>query len=154
VLRRVLSLATLALATLAAPAAGAQQQPPRPATGQPPVDPALAAQVRNQLRNSGLSTAQIRARLQAEGYPSTLLDAYLGTSVDPENSPGSDVFAAVRALGISDTTDTLGLNRPSARREDAVLRRVADSLGTSIDSIDVTQVPGSLVGLITLASRL
>jgi len=71
--------------------------------------PDLIAQLQAQLRSSGLSPDQIKARLRAEGYPENLLDAYLpnttGTATTPTAGglPSDDVFAAMRALGLADT---------------------------------------------------
>jgi protein involved in polysaccharide export with SLBB domain len=74
--------------------------------------PDLVAQLRQRIMTSGMTPDQVRARLRAEGYPETLLDAYLpnGASV-ADSLPGTDVFAAVRALGIADSTDVERLQR-------------------------------------------
>lgn len=74
--------------------------------------PDLVAQLRQRIGTSGLTPDQIRARLRAEGYPETLLDAYLpgGSGAgggSGEAAPTEDTFAAVRALGLSDSTDVL-----------------------------------------------
>lgn len=67
--------------------------------------PELAAQLRDRLINSGLSPEQVRARLRAEGYPESLLDAYLPSGSANQNPPTQSVFDAMRALGIVDTFD-------------------------------------------------
>jgi polysaccharide biosynthesis/export protein len=65
-------------------------------------NPGLAAQIRNRILGSGMTPDQIRARLQASGYPPNLLDAYLG----PESPQGGqatisvDQVAAVQAIGL------------------------------------------------------
>jgi hypothetical protein len=71
--------------------------------------PDLVAQLRQRIGTSGLTPDQIRARLRAEGYPETLLDAYLpgGSGAPGDSVPSEETFAAVRALGISDSTDVL-----------------------------------------------
>jgi len=74
--------------------------------------PDLAAQLQSQIAGSGLTPEQIRARLRAEGYPESLLDAYLGTASSSGAAiPGSDVFDAVRALGLVGETDLEELMR-------------------------------------------
>jgi polysaccharide biosynthesis/export protein len=69
--------------------------------------PDLVQQLRQRIGTSGLTPDQVRARLRAEGYPENLLDAYLpGSSAGAADSlPDASVLAAVRALGISDSTD-------------------------------------------------
>ncbi len=67
-------------------------------------NPALASQIRNRILGSGLTPDQVRARLQASGYPSTLLDAYLGGE-QPGGAgatPGisMDQVAAIQAIGL------------------------------------------------------
>jgi hypothetical protein len=57
-------------------------------------DPALAAQIRARIQQSGLTPEQIRARLRASGYPEALLDAYLGA---PPRDWSAIMLAQVRA---------------------------------------------------------
>jgi polysaccharide biosynthesis/export protein len=102
-----------------------------------------AVRLQRQLQASGLSPSQIRARLQAEGYPSGLLDAYLpGGMTDTTGIPGEDVLTAVRALGVVDTLviDSLRIQR-SARltvaQIDSALRQFADSTGTEYELLEV-----------------
>jgi polysaccharide export outer membrane protein len=85
--------------------------------------PDLIAQLQAQLRSSGLSPDQIKARLRAEGYPENLLDAYLpnatGTATAPPTGvPDDDVFGAMRALGLADTlaVDSLRLQARKQRK--------------------------------------
>jgi protein involved in polysaccharide export with SLBB domain len=69
-------------------------------------NPSLVARLQQMMMQSGLSPDEIRARLRAQGYPENFLDQYLpgsATRADSLAIPGEDVFAAVRALGISDT---------------------------------------------------
>jgi polysaccharide export outer membrane protein len=70
-------------------------------------NPALIEQLRQRIMTSGLTPDQVRARLRAEGYPESLLDAYLPDgSAGPETvGQQEDVFQAITALGIADTTD-------------------------------------------------
>ena len=92
--------------------------------------PDLVAQLRDRIGTSGLTPEQVRARLKAEGYPENLLDGYLtgGTAGARDSLPGDDVFNAVRALGISDSSDVeslrLSLNRyQRGMRADSLDRR-------------------------------
>jgi protein involved in polysaccharide export with SLBB domain len=79
-------------------------------------NPQLLRELRSRIMSSGLSPDQVRARLRAEGYPETLLDAYLsGADAGTEGtgttgtSTQADVLNAVSALGIIDTVDALTL---------------------------------------------
>lgn len=111
----------VAVAT-AAPVIAAQQRPsPQDAELLLRSNPDLAAQVRQRLRESGLTPEQIRSRLRAEGYPEHLLDAYLqppGANV-PDSIPSSAALSALRALAVEPDLDddSLGL-RSSTRRID------------------------------------
>lgn len=72
-------------------------------------NPALATQIRNRILQSGMTPEQIRARLQASGYPATLLDPYL-TPETPGGQPpviSADQVAAVQAIGLQPITVTL-----------------------------------------------
>src|SRR5437868_10130036 len=68
-------------------------------------NPNLIQRLQQMMQQSGMSPGDIRARLRAQGYPESLLDQYLpgGTRPDSTFVPGEDVFAAVRALGLTDT---------------------------------------------------
>jgi protein involved in polysaccharide export with SLBB domain len=72
-------------------------------------NPALLQQLRTRILSSGLTPDQIRARLRAEGYPETLLDAYLpgGNSEGTVSNAGTpdDVYNAISQLGIVDTLE-------------------------------------------------
>jgi protein involved in polysaccharide export with SLBB domain len=85
-------------------------------------DPSLIGRLQQMMQSSGLTPDQVRARLRAQGYPESLLDQYLpGGQADSTTLPGDDVFAAVRALGIGDTTavDSLSLLARGRRRVQA-----------------------------------
>ena len=84
---------------------------PRPASAQQPTasqvqealqqQPGLADMVRSRISQSGLTPDQIRARLLANGYPATLLDAYLSASAATSPiAPGAQELAALQALGL------------------------------------------------------
>jgi protein involved in polysaccharide export with SLBB domain len=88
-------------------------------------NPDLVAQLRQRIMSSGMTPDQIRARLRAEGYPDNLLDAYLPgvTGGDSTTAQTADVFAAVMALGIADSTDIA-----SFRLADSAARLRADTV--------------------------
>ena len=106
----------VAFGALIAPAALSAQNPTRPTPEQAAVllqtRPELVQQLRARMESSGLTPQQIRARLKAEGYPEDLLDQYLtGGRTSGSSAPTSQVFSAIRALGITDSTDVDDLER-------------------------------------------
>jgi protein involved in polysaccharide export with SLBB domain len=73
-------------------------------------NPALLQQLRQRIMTSGLTPDQVRARLRAEGYPDTLLDAYLpGSTATDAGAPNPQVFSALTSLGITDSLDVAQL---------------------------------------------
>jgi polysaccharide biosynthesis/export protein len=111
ILRRWLGVLLIGLPTAVA---SAQQLPP-PGQAQQMLqnNPALIARLQQMMQTSGLTPDQIRDRLKAQGYPESLLDQYLpgGTRGDSLALPGEDVFAAVRSLGLGDSTAVDSLSR-------------------------------------------
>lgn len=103
--------------------------------------PELVEQLRQRIGASGMTPQQIRARLRAEGYPESFLDAYLPGGTGPADVT-DDVLSAVRRLGISSEDDAALLRTmlrsdstqrrarpPEIRvRDDAELGTVSDSL--------------------------
>ena len=94
-------------------------------------NPALLQQLRSRILSSGLTPDQIRARLRAEGYPETLLDAYIpggsGNGSDVVNSgTPDDVLTAVSQLGIVDTADVETLRCATSTS--------VDSIGATVDT--------------------
>src|SRR6266704_2331612 len=89
-------------------------------------NPGLADVIRQRLLQSGLTPEQVRARLQASGYPANLFDAYLGGAPPGAALPaGALELAAVQALGLPPVQQSLlpvdtglirmrGTNAPSA----------------------------------------
>jgi protein involved in polysaccharide export with SLBB domain len=72
----------------------------------------------------------VHARLTAEGYPATLLDAYLpgGAPGARDSIPGDDVLNAMRSLGVSDSADIEGLRGAiGLSRRSAGTRRALDA---------------------------
>ncbi len=118
---------------LCAPCAGAGQNPPLPPPSQAQQalqeavqqNPGLADVIRQRLLQSGLTPEQVRARLQASGYPGNLFDAYLGGAPPGAALPaGALELAAVQALGLPPVQQSLlpvdtglirmrGVNTPS-----------------------------------------
>jgi polysaccharide biosynthesis/export protein len=99
----------LLIAGLAVFSAPLVAQNPTPAEAQQMLqnNPALLQQLRQRIMTSGLTPDQVRARLRAEGYPESLLDAYLpgATGVPDSTTSSEDVFKAIAQLGIADTTE-------------------------------------------------
>lgn len=78
--------------------------------------PDLAAQVRDRIGSSGMTSAQIRDRLKAQGYDPALLDPYMGAASTAAGAPGNDVIAAMQALGLSEMELESGARSPVAAR--------------------------------------
>lgn len=75
-------------------------------------NPELLNQLRERIMSSGMSPDQIRARLRAAGYPESLLDQFLGQGAGVAGgAPSSQVFQAVRDLGLTDEADLRELRR-------------------------------------------
>ena len=90
--------------------------------------PDLVAQLRQRIATSGLTPAQVRARLRAEGYPENLLDAYLvGSRANGDSLPSEDVFVAVRSLGIADSADVDELAADAGYDPRRIARRSRDT---------------------------
>jgi protein involved in polysaccharide export with SLBB domain len=122
--------ALLVLGTAAAaPAVHAQQIPSMQQAQQALTDPAVVAQLRQRLMQSGLSSQQIKERLTAMGFPANMLDQVLGPggAGDSTFALTPDVFSAVKQLGVLDTLgvdslQTIGMRRQRARaRADSAL---------------------------------
>src|SRR6266487_4406625 len=116
-----------------APAAAAQQ----PTAGQVQEalqqQPGLADLVRSRISQSGLTPDQIRARLLANGYPATLLDAYLSASAATSPiAPGAQELAAIQALGLPPITGEL------VTLDTGVVRRVGGP-PSAVFGVDVFQ---------------
>src|SRR5213596_962589 len=90
----------VALAALAPGLAAAQQPSANQVQQALQQQPGLGDMVRSRISQSGLTAEQIRARLQASGYPATLLDPYLTATAPSGLVPGSQELAALQALGL------------------------------------------------------
>lgn len=89
---------------LGAPRAGTAQGLPSAGQVQQMLqnNPQLADQLRQRLAQSGLTPEQVRARLQAAGYPESLLDSYMGSTASSGSAvPGVMEMSAVQALGLA-----------------------------------------------------
>jgi len=132
--------------------------------------PDLLNQLKQRIGGSGLSPDQIRARLRAQGYPDNLLDSYLqgegrsggaGIAADPTGAgaaagvagaaamgaggnpsmPNSDVFQALRELGIADSSD---FDFPGDTNRTRRLR--GDTLTTPFDTTLDARIPTDVRG--------
>ena len=69
-------------------------------------DPAASQAIQQRVAQSGLSPDQIRARLQAAGYPSTLLDSYIGERPGAAlATPSDSTLQAMTILGLGTAGD-------------------------------------------------
>ena len=107
--------------------------------------PDLLARLRDQIATTGMTPAQIRARLRAEGYSENLLDAYIGRDAGTGRAATLDaeVIDAVRALGIVDDEEAddllyqAGLTAALTRRQATRLPVPADTLPPKDSTLDV-----------------
>ncbi len=134
--------ASLLTFSLARPVVAQARPTPAEAQALLQTRPDLVAQLEAQLASSGLSNDQIKARLRAEGYPDNLLDAYLpgGKGADSTSVPGDDVFSAMRALGLADSTglDSLrGLARGRRKRQVSADSAFMDTLTKAVQNDSV-----------------
>ncbi|MEO8448671.1 MAG: hypothetical protein ABI647_02710 [Gemmatimonadota bacterium] len=117
--------ALIACMAFVAPALLAQRPTPAQARAMLQARPELGARVRDYIANSGLTPDQIRSRLVAAGYPTSLLDQYLGAGDSLEvAAPDRQTLGALRALGITGPDEDLLYaadtvkGRPGDRRTD------------------------------------
>jgi protein involved in polysaccharide export with SLBB domain len=120
-------LLVLSALFFAAPSLARAQNPPSPTEAQRMLEtnPLLLQQLRARILSSGLTPEQIRARLRAEGYPESLLDAYIpgssGTGAEIVNAgTPDDVLSAVRQLGIVDTVEAANLRCATIDAQDSL----------------------------------
>jgi polysaccharide biosynthesis/export protein len=98
---RALRAISFAALVLGATPAGAAAQLPSTSQVQQLLrqNPQLGDLIRQRIAQSGMTPDQIRARLQAAGYPDSLLDAYLGAGTGGTIANAQEV-AALQALGL------------------------------------------------------
>lgn len=99
-------------------------------------DPEL---VRQQLQQSGLTPAEIRARLRAAGVPASTLDQFLaGGALPPGAAITPDALAALQALGMAiETPDGLELVPLRTGMQPAAARADPAQAGPRIFGLDV-----------------
>jgi polysaccharide biosynthesis/export protein len=126
---------------VAAPSLAVAQNPsPTDAQRMLESNPALLQQLRSRILSSGLTPEQIRARLVAEGYPATLLDAYIpggpsaGAEVVNTGTP-DDVLSAISKLGIVDTAEVETLRCATITPLDSTIATVDTSEAARIARI-------------------
>ena len=104
-------------------------------------DPAIRARILAQIRASGMTPDQIRSQLRAMGYSDEVINQLVGAmGSDSTGVLSEDVFAAVRALGIMDSTTVDSLRAPFVQRRRARLAAdsaLLDSLGAALQNDSV-----------------
>jgi protein involved in polysaccharide export with SLBB domain len=133
--RSVFALLSAAV-LLFVPATTRAQNPPSQAEAQAALtDPAIRARIMAQVKSSGMTPDQIRAQLSSMGYSDAVIGQLLGAP-GSENAPlTEDVFAAVRSLGIMDSTAVDSLRSPFRQRQRvlaALDSALLDSLAVAI----------------------
>ncbi|HSM16389.1 MAG TPA: SLBB domain-containing protein [Gemmatimonadales bacterium] len=132
-----LTLVLLALASMPGPVV-AQQPTPAQAEQLLQQRPELVLELRRRMAASGLTPAQIRSRLEAEGYPPTLLDAYMvGADTVGVPAPSNTILDVVGLLGIAEPADidSLRVLTDSAQLVADSLR--ADSLAHAPEELQI-----------------
>ena len=160
-------LTAAAFFVFVAPAVAAAQTIPTLPGGQRPTPdqasailqsrPDLVQQLQQRLRTSGLTPDQVRARLRAEGYPESLLDAYLpgggGRGATGDTLSNGTLLNAMDVLGIADSLDLDILRGDStgsggsARRAGVTQRRAPVPTGARdflVDTVDLRDRRGRL----------
>jgi polysaccharide export outer membrane protein len=83
--------------------------------------PVTNQQIADAIRQSGMTEAQVRARLQAAGYDPAMADPFFRGATQVQGEAGADFAAALRTMGIIGAGET---------DEDTELRNLADSTPT------------------------
>jgi polysaccharide export outer membrane protein len=97
-------------------------------------NPQMIQQLRQKFMTSGMTRDQVHARLRAEGYPETLLDAYLPGSTSSPGAPTNELFSAIQDLGIADSSDVATLRMLAADPMSLDVFGLRDTLST-VDSL-------------------
>lgn len=126
-MKRLINALLSAAMIFLVPAAVRAQNPSTPI----PTDPAIRARILAQVKSSGMSADQIRAQLRARGYSEAVINQLVGA--DTTAALSEDVFAAVRSLGIMDSTTVDSLRAPFLLRR----RARANSDTALLDSLSV-----------------
>ena len=137
---RLRSLACSALVFLTPALLAAQNPSPTDAQRMLEQNPALLQQLRSRILSSGLTPEQVRARLRAEGYPETLLDAYLGSGNTGAEvvSAGTqeDVYNAITQLGIVDTLEAQVLRCATMPSDTAIVATDTSRAAVAARAVD------------------
>jgi protein involved in polysaccharide export with SLBB domain len=129
---RTLFIPVVVIGMPAAVAVGQQttmpSTPPSPAQVQAAMtNPQIRARILAQVRSSGMTPDQIRAQLKSMGYSDDIINQLISAAgSDSTQAISDDVFAAVKALGILDSTALDSLRAPALERRRMRLR--ADSI--------------------------
>jgi polysaccharide biosynthesis/export protein len=141
----------LAAAPVVVPDVTAGQTRPTPAQAQAAMtDPAIRARILAQVRASGMTPDQIRTQLKAMGYPDDVINQLVGAATGDSTAVlTEDAFAAVRALGVIDSTSLDSLRGVMTQRRK--MRERTDSL--LLDSLSVAikndTVRAAIIALLT-----
>src|SRR4051812_42724239 len=134
--RSIFALLVAAMIVAVPDLAAAQTRPTAAQAQAAMSDPQIRARILAQVRASGMTPDQIRTQLKSMGYTDDVIGQFLGAATgDTTQALNDDVFAAVKALGIIDSTalDSLRgpvmLRRKARERADSVL---LDSLGLAL----------------------
>ena len=110
-------------------------------------DPAASQAIQQRVAQSGLSSDQIRARLQAAGYPSTLLDSYIGKGPAAAlGTPSDSVLQAMTILGLGTAADLQAYSdslRMAAFAAAPISAAGLDATGINVFGLDVFQRPST-----------
>jgi protein involved in polysaccharide export with SLBB domain len=108
-------------------------------------DPQIRSRILAQIRSSGMTPDQIRTQLKSMGYGDDVIAQLMGAATgDTTMSLSSDVFAAIRSLGMADSTLLDSLRGPVLDRQR--IRNRADSI--LLDSLRFALTNDTLRGAI------
>src|SRR3954470_15458929 len=134
--REILVLLTAAALFAVSGNANAQTRPTAAQAQAAMTDPQIRARILQQVRSSGMTPDQIRSQLQSMGYSDDVINQLVGAAAgDTTKALNDDVFAAVKALGIIDSTALDSLRTPVIQRRNARQRAdsvLLDSLGLAL----------------------
>lgn len=132
--RFVFALLLAAISVVVPEVAVAQTRPTAAQAQAAMTDPQVRARILAQIRSSGMTPDQIRTQLKSMGYSDDVINQLVGAAAgDSTATLSDDVFAAVRSLGIMDSTALDSLRTPVLERRR--MRMAADSM--LLDSLGV-----------------
>ena len=68
--------------------------------------PVTNADIANAIKSSGLTAADVRARLQQAGYDPSLADQYFGSGAPSQNAPSASILQAMSSIGLPFASDS------------------------------------------------